>query len=201
MTFYQQIEPCARKGLFVPPPPARKANSSPLIPRATYDLSAPDRMRVHETQEAFLNALIAYEDGEASCQLRDRLAKADRESKCIRRAIFLMAALFILSLAGLSYCAFLLPQGFFNPTHLVTKSLSLLGLAALVSQFEFFGYLLWHRFGVNRLHKECRHRVLLLVESQLKPSPPQGLSFAISQEPGSSSASEPSSRQENTGKS
>jgi hypothetical protein len=127
-------------------------------------------MQEHETQAGFLKVLIAYEDGDASRQLREGLAKADHESKRIRHAMFLVVTLFILSLAGLSYCAVLLPQIFFNPTHFVTLSLSVLGLASLISQLELFGYLLWHRFTVNRLHKECRRRVLLLVESQLRAS-------------------------------
>ena len=170
-TFERQIEPCARNGHAVRPPPVAKANASPPIPRAIFDQSASDCMLEHKTQAAFLKALIAYEDGEASLRLRESLAKADRERKRIRHASFLMVTLFILALSGLSYCALLLPQIFFNPGHFVTKSLSFLGLASLIAQLEFFGYLLWHHFEVNRLHKECRRRVLLLVDSQLRASP------------------------------
>ena len=121
----------------------------------------------HKTQAAFLKALIAYEDNEASRQLRDSLAKADQERKCIRHALFITVTFFIAAVAGLSYCALLLPRIFPNPTHFVTRSLNVLGLASLICQVEFFSYLLWHRFAVNRLHKECRRRVLLLVDSQL----------------------------------
>ena len=169
-TLERQIEPCARNGHAVRPPPFAKRNSSPPIPRAIYAQSASDCVLEHKTQAAFLKALIAYEDGEESRQLRDNLAKADRERKRIRHALFLMVALFILALAGLGYCALLLPQSSSNPGHFVTKSLSFLGLASLIAQLEFFGYLLWHHFAVNRLHKECRRRVLLLVESQLRVS-------------------------------
>ena len=168
--FDRQLQPCARIGLSARPPPGAKGNSSPLIPHASCDKSAPERMLDHETQAVFLKALIAYDDGEASLQLRDSLAKADRESKCIRRTMFVLVILFILSLAGLGYCAILLPQIFFNSTHFVTISLSVLGLASLIAQLELFGCLLWHRFAVDRLHKECRLRVLLLVESQLRAS-------------------------------
>ena len=124
-------------------------------------------MLEHKTQAAFLKALIAYEDNETSRQLQDNLVKADRERKCIRHALFLMVTLFILAVAGLSYCALLLPRIFSNPTHFVTRSLNVLGLASLICQVEFVSNLLWHRFSVNRLHKECRRRVLLLVDSQL----------------------------------
>jgi cytochrome c biogenesis protein CcdA len=133
-------------------------------------------MLKHETQAALLKALIALEDGEESRQLRASLTKADRERKRICHAMLLMATLFILSLAGLGYCVLLLRQTIYNPTHFVTTSLSVLGLASLISQLEFFGYLLWHRVRVGRLHKECRRRVLLLAESQLSASPRRSLS-------------------------
>jgi hypothetical protein len=169
--FGRQMEPCARKAVSVPQPPAAPVNSAPLIPPATRDKSAPAWTLEHETQAAFLKALIAYEDGEASRQLRESLAKAERESTFIRRAISLMVILFLLSLAGLAYCAQLLPQIFGKPTHFVTTSLCILGLVSLISQLEFGVYLVWHRFAVDRLHKECRRRVLLLVESQIRVPP------------------------------
>ena len=170
-TFDRQIAPCARNGHSVRPPPVATRASSPPIPRAIWHKPAPDHTLEHETQAAFLKALIAYEDGEASRQLRDSLAKAERERKCIRHALFLMVTLFILSLAGLSYCVLLPPPGFYKFTHFVTMSLSVLGLASLMCQLGFFGYLLLHRSGVDRLHKECRLRVLLLVEPLLSASP------------------------------
>jgi hypothetical protein len=95
--FDRQLQPCARNGLSVQPPPVSTGNSSPLISRAIRDKSAPDRMLEHVTQAAFLKVLIAYEAGEASLRLRDDLAKAERERKCIRRAILLTVMLFILS--------------------------------------------------------------------------------------------------------
>ena len=167
ITFDSQLAPCARNGHSVRPPPVAAGASSPPVERAIRDKPAPDRMLDHKTQAAFLKALIAYEDNEASRQLHDSLAKADRERKCIRHALFITLTLFIIAVAGLSYCALLLPRIFSNPTHFVTRSLTVLGLASLICQVEFFSYLLWHRFSVNRLHKECRRRVLLLVDSQL----------------------------------
>ena len=169
-TFDKQLAPCARNGLPVRSPRAATVAPSPPIPRATGGKAALDRKLEHETQAAFLKALIALEDGEESRQLQDSLARAERERKCIRHAVLLMVALFIVSLGGLGYCVLLLPQTLYGPSHLVTTSLTLLGLASLIAQLEFFGCLLWHRSVESRLHKECRRRVLLLVESQLKPS-------------------------------
>ncbi len=154
-------------------------------------------MRVHETQAAFLKVLIAHEDGEASLQLRESLAKADRESKRIRQTLFLMVMFFVLAVAGLGYCAVLLPQVFSNPTHWVILSLSVLALASLIAQVECLGYLLWHRLAENRLHKECRRRVLLLLEARLKDSLRQSPGVDSRQEPGGTMESAPSSSQDN----
>lgn len=189
--FDRQVEPCAGAGLSVRPAPAANGKYSRAVPGAICDQTVSDRVLEHETEAAFLKELIAYEDNEANLRLRDDLAKAARESKCLRHAIFLMVTLFFLSLAGLSYCALLLPQIVSNPTHLVTRSLSFLGLASLISQLEFLGYLLWHRFTVNRLHKECRRRVLLLAESQLKPSLRRSRSADIGREPGHNTSGVP----------
>jgi hypothetical protein len=169
--FGSQLAPCARNGRSVWPQPVAPGNSSPPIPRAIGGQAALARKLEHETQAALLKALIELEDGADSRQLRDSLAKADRKLACIRQALLFMAAIFILSLVGLSYCAVLLPQTFFHTPHLVTMSFSILGLASLIAQLEFVGYLLWHRIAVSRLHKECRRRVLLLVEPQLSASP------------------------------
>ena len=168
--FENQLEPCVRIGVCMPPSPAAEGNTSPLIPGPICDNSAPGCVLEHKTETSFLKELIAIDNSEANLQLRDSLAKADRENRFIVRAIILMVTLFIVSLAGLSYCALLVPQVFYNSTHLATKSLSVLGLASLIAQLEFFGYLFWHRFAVIRLHKECRHRALLLVQSRLRAS-------------------------------
>jgi len=186
-----QSEPCAKFDHSLRPSSVTNSNGSPLIPRQIRDKSAPNRKLEHETQAGFLKTLIAYEDNELNLQLRSSLAKADREGKYVRYALFSMATLFILSVAGLVYCAVLLPRIFADPAHFVTKSLSVLVLASLISQFEFFGYMLWQRTAVNRLHKECRRRVLLLVESQLSTSLRRDLSVGISRELGSAIGSVP----------
>jgi hypothetical protein len=125
----------------------------------------------HKKPRAFLNALIdLHLDREVHGPLYNQLAKAEGEEKCIHRAVFLMAVLLMLSVAGLGYCALLLPRVFHNPDHLLMRSLFVLGLGALISQVGFLGYLVWHRAIVmTRLHEECRLRVLSLAQSKLEP--------------------------------
>jgi hypothetical protein len=126
------------------------------------------QMTAHKKPGAFLKALLLHLDREERRQLYDNLAKAEREGKCIRRAVFLMVVLLMVSVAGLGYCAILLPEVFRNPTHLLVRSLSVLGLGSLISQVVFLGYLFWHRTVVTRLHEECRRLVLALAQSQFR---------------------------------
>jgi cytochrome c-type biogenesis protein CcmH/NrfG len=142
-----------------------------LVPRDISSQRSLDRKLAHEAQAALLKAPVTLADLDQGRQLRGRLAKAERELKRIRHTIFVVMTILVLSLAGLAYCAVLLPQAVYKPTHFLTMTLSALVLAALIAQVEFFAYLLWHRSGVNRLHEECRRPVLARVESQLQASP------------------------------
>jgi CheY-like chemotaxis protein len=149
-TFARQLEPCAEGDLLVPPD-AR-----------------------YKTQQAFLRALIAYDRSERGHHLRECLAKAEREDRCLRRGVALMLILFLLSCTGLAYCAALTPDIFdtrTNPTHAVLQGLCFMALAAGISQAAFLAYMLRHRVIVARLHLECRRLVLALVEARMKQSP------------------------------
>jgi len=126
------------------------------------------QMTAHRKPGAFLKALIMHLDSEERRQLHDSLAKVEHEEKCIRRAVFQTLLLLLLSLAGLGYCAILLPEVFHYPTHLFVRSLSVLALGSLISQAVFLGYLLWHRTVVTRLHEECQRLILALTCCQLK---------------------------------
>jgi hypothetical protein len=133
------------------------------------------QMTAHKKPSAFLKALVLHLDREERRQLYDNLVEAERDEKCIRRAMFLMIVLLMVSVAGLGYCALLLPEVFHNHTHLLMRSLAVLGLGSLISQAVFLGYLLWHRTTVTRLHQECRRLVLALAQSQLKGPTASGL--------------------------
>jgi hypothetical protein len=129
------------------------------------------RMTAHKKPGAFLKALLLHLDSEERHQLHDNLAKAEREEKSIRRAVFLAMLILMLSLSGLGYCAVLLPDVFRSPTPLLVRSLLVLALGSLISQAVFLGYLLWHRATVTRLHEECRRLVLALARVRLTAPP------------------------------
>lgn len=144
-------------------------------------------MRESKEQGAFLKALILCLESEERHRLHESLAKAERDGNCIRRAMFLVVVMLLISGAGLGYCALLLPEVFRDHTHLLTRSLSVLGLGSLISQVVFLGCLLWHRAVVTRLHEDCRHLVLALARSQLKVPAAPSLSVRVDTQSGSAS--------------
>lgn len=124
-------------------------------------------MTAHKQPGTFLKVLVRHLKREERRPLGDELAQAERAEKCIRRAVFLMIVLLLGSVAGMAYCAILLPEVFHDPNHLLMRSWFVLGLGSLISQVVFLGYLLWHRTTVTRLRGECRRPVLLSL------APPQ----------------------------
>ena len=74
--FYKQLGTCTRSAVL--PPQVERGDSSPLISRTIRDNVPVERRLEHEREAAFLKALIAHEESEASHQLQDNLVKADR---------------------------------------------------------------------------------------------------------------------------
>jgi hypothetical protein len=112
------------------------------------------------TEHALVKHLIAHDTSEASRLLLHGLAQTERDHKCIRRALFLVVLLFMLSVSGLGYCAILLPEVFSESRYHLPQTLCGLGLGSLVSLVAFLGYLLWNRAVKSRLLGECRLRLL-----------------------------------------
>ena len=167
----RQLMPGTGKGLITSSVPNDQSESSQLISR-TID-RRPDLNRTirHKTEHGFLKALIAHDTSEVGSRMRDSLGKAEDDGKCIGRALFLVVGLFLLCLAGLGSCALFEPEIFRNSKHIVMRGLCVLGLASLMSQVGFLGYLLWNRTVVSHLHQECRRLVLARLESQFKAPP------------------------------
>lgn len=64
----------------------------------------------HEQPGPFFKALLTHLDREDRRQLNARLARAERDQRCLHRAVFLMVVLLMISVAGLGYCALLFPR-------------------------------------------------------------------------------------------
>jgi hypothetical protein len=170
-TFDSRLKPCGGNDHLGSSAQDAKGDSLSLSSGAIDGPPAPDLATAHRTDHAFLTKLMTYDTREECGQMRHRLAKAERDGKCIRHALFLVVVLFLVCLIGLSFCALFQPELSTNFRHLAMRGLCIVGLASFLSQGAFLGYLLWHRTAVGRLHHECRRLVLMMVESKLDVSP------------------------------
>jgi len=121
----------------------------------------------HERDTAFLRCCLRYDDSTKRHQLEARIAQVQRNDRCVRRVMWLMALLTLLSGAGLAYSAVLLENFAYGKALLITKLLSEVGLAGLISVVAFVGLLIAYRMELNRLREECRRLFTTLLESRL----------------------------------
>jgi hypothetical protein len=122
-------------------------------------------MSERQRQINFLKVLIRQEESEQHRDLQDRIKKAEQDEKCIRRMLFLVVVVELLSLAGLGYSAVFHPNFFAHTTPFLVRLFSALGLGSLVCLVVFLGYWLWHRNMLNDLNEECRRVVLANLHS------------------------------------
>lgn len=139
-------------------------------------------MSERQRQINFLKVLIRQEESEQHRDLQDRIRKAEQDEKCIRRMLFLVVVVELLSLAGLGYSAVFHPNFFAHTTPFLVRLFSALGLGSLVCLVVFLGYWLWHRNMLNDLNEECRRVVLASLHSHSQP-PPSAPSFKLNGEP------------------
>ena len=62
-------------------------------------------MSDHQRETAFLRQCIRYDDTEERHRLEERITESLRDERCVRRAMWLMALLAMLAMAGLGYAA------------------------------------------------------------------------------------------------
>jgi len=143
--------------------------------------SPPIGIKAHRKPGPFLGALLLHLDSQESRRLYHELLALERDERCLWRGLFVMGVLLMVALAGLGYCALLLPNSERGFTHPMVSCMLVLGLGALISQAVFLGYLLWQRTKVMNLHKECRGLILTLAPSRLRLAAPAEPPGAVAQ--------------------
>jgi hypothetical protein len=128
-------------------------------------------MSERQKQTAFLKTLMGFEDSEQRRILHERIMKAERDERCLRRALFLVSLFGFVCLCGLGYASVLLPEFFSNHSHRLTRLLCALGLGSLFCFVSFLGYWIWHRSVLDGLHDECRGVVANLMLARAQPNP------------------------------
>jgi hypothetical protein len=125
--------------------------------------------RTKET--AFLKLLLLHLGADETGLLTEPLNTAERNERCIRRALLLSTLLSLIALAGLCYSVVFLPDffrnnAFQNWSEPAIKLFSVLALASFISSLAFGGGWLWYRRVLHRRHTQCRRFLTMLIESR-----------------------------------
>ena len=91
-------------------------------------------MSEHERHTAFLRQCIGYDDTGERHKLEESITQLQGNERCMRRAVWLMALLVALAMAGLCYSAVFLTDYHLLQfgTALISKVLCALGLGSLI---------------------------------------------------------------------
>ncbi|HXG49535.1 MAG TPA: hypothetical protein VNO52_18075 [Methylomirabilota bacterium] len=117
-------------------------------------------MSERQKQSEFLKALILETDTEEHRRLREKIIEAERDERCVNRAMRIVAVVAVLAVCGIGYLAVLLPDFFEESSHILIRSCCALALGSLICFFVFLGLWIWHRALVNRALEEGRRCIL-----------------------------------------
>jgi hypothetical protein len=127
-------------------------------------------MSEHQKDTEFLTHLISYDDTDERRILAERIANLQRDERCVRRAIWLMALFAALAVAGICYAAVFL----FHPMNLAQfmmqltiKILCALGLGSLICVLAFHAMCVSYRKELAGTRDECRRLAIRIMEDRL----------------------------------
>ena len=142
-------------------------------------------MSEHQKQTAFLRQCLLYDDSGERHELEESMKQLQRNLRCVRRAVWLMAVLVALAMAGLCYSAVVPADDPHNLSQLVaqfsSKVFCALGLGSMICLVAFTGLGVVHRSKLDQRREECRRLAAKLLESRLgKPRALEGTAPEIS---------------------
>lgn len=124
-------------------------------------------MSEHQKETAFLQHCLGCDDSVEHQALARRITLLQRDERCAGRAVWLMAVLTALAVAGLGYAAILIEDVPWDTSHLLVKIVSTLGLTSMICLVAFAGLRMVYRLKLNQRREECRHLIARLLESRL----------------------------------
>jgi hypothetical protein len=124
-------------------------------------------MSEHEKDLAFLRQCILYHEADERGKLEERIARVQRDNRCVRRFVSLTVLLAVLGAAGLAYGVVLQDNFPYGQSQRIVRFICELELASLISLAAFAGILMVHRKELNRLRAQCRLLAANLLESRL----------------------------------
>ena len=130
-------------------------------------------MSEHQNHTEFLRQCLLYDHSSERHQLEEKLTHAQRDLRCVQRAVWLMTRLTTLAAVGLVY-ALLLVDSF--PDHtppIIVNLIYAVCMGSLISLVAFMGLRIVFSRKLDRWRQECRLSVAKFLESRLgKPASP-----------------------------
>jgi hypothetical protein len=127
-------------------------------------------MSEREKDTEFLRQCIVYDDSAERHKLDESITRLQRNERCVRRAVGLMALLIALALAGVCYASIFLGDYPHNITQFITpyvvKIFWALGGASLICILAFGGLGLVYRKELDQRREECRQLARKLLETR-----------------------------------
>jgi hypothetical protein len=128
-------------------------------------------MSEHDREMTYLRQFIAHDDTAERHSVEKKITQAERDERCLRRAMRLMVVLVTLAVVGLGYSAILLDDYPHNVprffTHYMVKLSCALGLASLISLLGFVGVWTLYRRHLGEQREECRRLAAKVLASRL----------------------------------
>lgn len=128
---------------------------------------ASTRMSEHQKHTEFLRHCLRYGESAEHQALEEEIAQIQRNERCVQRAVWLMAILTALAVAGLGYPVILV-EGFpYNVPQFTLNFVCALGAASLICLLVFAGLGMVYRRKLDQRREECRQLVTKLLASRL----------------------------------
>jgi uncharacterized BrkB/YihY/UPF0761 family membrane protein len=127
-------------------------------------------MSDHHKHTQFLRECIRYDESIRRQELMDEITRIQRDARCVRRAVWLMAILAALTVFGLGYGMILVSNFPNNIPQFILNIFNVLAVSWLVCILAFAGLGIVYRWKLDRRREECRQIVTRLLESRLGKS-------------------------------
>jgi hypothetical protein len=124
-------------------------------------------MSEHQKHTEFLRQCILYDESARRQELHEGITRIQRDARCVRRAVWLMALLTALVVAGLGYEVILVDNFPYNIPQSIINIICGLGMGSLISLLAFMGLGMVYRMKLDQRREECRQLVARLLESRL----------------------------------
>jgi hypothetical protein len=124
-------------------------------------------MSEKEWNTDLLTQCIRYDDSGEIHKHEEKISQIQKEERCLRRAVWLMAALAGFALVGAGHSFILLEDLPPYKSDAIMQVFGVLGVASLISLLAFAGLLVVRRYQLGEQREQCRRVVMKLLAARI----------------------------------